>query len=78
MATAKRPRNTTSTKKKTTKPAENVEVAKITTQAVDIQDVIRTRAYQFFEERGYTHGHDFEDWLRAETEVRARFGVSAA
>ena len=30
---------------------------------------MRLRAYRFFEERGYEHGHDLEDWLRAEAEV---------
>lgn len=29
-------------------------------------------AYQLFEERGYQHGFDQEDWLRAETIVRSR------
>lgn len=32
---------------------------------------IRERAYQFFVHRGYKHGHDKEDWLRAEKELRA-------
>lgn len=30
---------------------------------------MRLRAYRFFEERGHEHGHDLEDWLRAEAEV---------
>ncbi len=38
----------------------------------EIQEAIRLRAYQLFMERGAEHGHDFEDWLRAETEVLAR------
>ena len=29
-------------------------------------------AYQYFVERGYEHGHDQEDWSRAEAAVRAR------
>jgi len=28
------------------------------------------RAYRKFEERGYEHGHDVEDWLDAERELR--------
>ena len=31
---------------------------------------IRARAYELFQERGGEHGHDAEDWLRAEQEVR--------
>ena len=33
------------------------------------EEIIRNRAYQFFEERGYEHGHDVDDWLRAEAEI---------
>jgi hypothetical protein len=31
---------------------------------------IAQRAYRRFEERGYEHGHDVEDWLEAEQELR--------
>jgi Protein of unknown function (DUF2934) len=30
---------------------------------------IRVRAYELFEQRGREHGHDLDDWLRAESEV---------
>jgi len=33
------------------------------------EDIIRVRAYQFYEERSYEDGHDLEDWLRAEGEI---------
>jgi hypothetical protein len=36
----------------------------------NMQEHIRARAYEFFEMRGREHGHDMEDWLRAEAEVR--------
>ena len=29
-------------------------------------------AYQFFVERGYEHGHDQEDWMRAEEIIRKK------
>lgn len=32
-------------------------------------------AYQFYIDRGYTHGNDMEDWLRAERIVRARYNI---
>jgi hypothetical protein len=35
----------------------------------DLQEQIKRRAYQLFEERGNIHGHDLEDWLQAEIEV---------
>jgi len=33
------------------------------------EEIIRIRAYELFEQRGYEHGHDIEDWLVAEAEV---------
>ena len=31
---------------------------------------IQKLAYQFFVERGYEHGHDTEDWARAEAIIK--------
>ena len=36
------------------------------------EEIIRIRAYQLFEKRGYEHGHDMEDWLEAEAEIMGR------
>jgi hypothetical protein len=33
------------------------------------EDIAR-RAYQLFEDRGGEHGHDWDDWLQAERELR--------
>lgn len=33
-------------------------------------DVVRGRAYEIFEGRGAQHGHDIDDWLQAERELR--------
>ncbi len=33
------------------------------------EELIRVRAYRLYEERGCEHGHDLEDWLRAEAEI---------
>lgn len=41
----------------------------LTRENRNLEEVIRVRAYQFFEERGRVHGHDADDWLRAEQEV---------
>jgi hypothetical protein len=38
-------------------------------------DMIAMRAYQRFVERGGEHGHDLEDWLAAEEELRARIAA---
>ena len=34
-----------------------------------ISDAIARRAYELFEARGFEHGHDREDWFRAESEL---------
>ena len=33
------------------------------------EDLIRQRAYGYYEERGREDGHDLEDWFRAEAEI---------
>lgn len=35
----------------------------------DVNKKISTRAYDIFERRGRVHGHDLDDWLKAEAEV---------
>lgn len=37
-----------------------------------MEEYIRVRAYQLFEERGRQNGHDVEDWLEAEAEILGR------
>ena len=37
----------------------------------DLEEQIRQRAYQLFEERGMVDGHDLDDWLQAEQEIKA-------
>ena len=32
------------------------------------EDVIRRTAYDYYEARGRVHGHELDDWLRAEAE----------
>jgi hypothetical protein len=34
------------------------------------QDLVRSRAYELYEARGSEDGHDVEDWLQAERELR--------
>lgn len=40
----------------------------------DLESEIRVRAYELYEERGYTDGGSDDDWFRAEREVLARHG----
>jgi len=38
----------------------------------NLEQAIRLRAYQLYEQRGRTPGHEHEDWFRAEQEVTAQ------
>ena len=52
---------------KETKNLENIE------QGIeDITEEIRKLAYQFFVDRNYLHGYDFNDWLKAEKIIKNR------
>ena len=35
----------------------------------NLEEEIRRRAFELYEERGREHGQDIEDWVRAEAEV---------
>ena len=41
-------------------------------QTPDVEGEIRRRAYELFEARGREEGHELQDWLRAEEEIRGR------
>ena len=73
MARAKSPGNgSTGRKQVATMPAPKRLNVKKDTSAADLEEEIRSRAYQLYEERGYTPGHEDEDWLVAEQEILSR------
>jgi len=41
-------------------------------QSSDLEQEIRQRAYELYQERGASDGHEQLDWLRAEEQVLAR------
>ena len=43
-----------------------------------LEQQIRNRAYQLYEERGQEDGHELEDWLRAEAEISRMVAKAAA
>src|ERR1051326_6868948 len=47
-----------------------VTMSNVKTPAVASDSDIARRAYQLYEERGGGHGHDLDDWLQAERELR--------
>jgi len=80
MATPKRARATSSTtRSKKTAASKAQEITTTLPQSLgNVEERIRFRAYELFEQRGRNHGFDVEDWLRAETEVAARAAVQSA
>jgi Protein of unknown function (DUF2934) len=40
---------------------------------INLEEEIRRRAYELSQHRGFAGGHETEDWLQAETEVRQRY-----
>ncbi|MBV8477752.1 MAG: DUF2934 domain-containing protein [Acidobacteria bacterium] len=44
---------------------------------INLEDEIRRRAYELFEQRGGAPGNEQDDWLRAESEVLARYQQTA-
>jgi hypothetical protein len=40
------------------------------TVLIPIKQQIRQRAYELYEQRGRTDGHDLDDWLQAEREIK--------
>jgi Protein of unknown function (DUF2934) len=44
----------------------------------NMQERIRQRAYELYEERGCHDGHDEEDWAQAEEQVRGESGFDKA
>jgi hypothetical protein len=73
MARAKTPGNgSTRRKKVAAMPTVNSPDLKNTFPPTDLEVEIRRRAYELYEQRGYTPGHENEDWLVAEQEVLSR------
>jgi hypothetical protein len=45
---------------------------------INLEDEIRRLAYLLSEQRGFTPGHETEDWLNAEREVLGRYAQQRA
>ena len=59
------------------KPRKAAKAAAVTTaradvSAAEIRQLIEEAAYYKAEERGFAPGHELEDWIAAEAEVRRR------
>jgi hypothetical protein len=52
--------------KTTLKPISSATEKQVSTE---LEEQIRCRAYELYEQRGRADGYELEDWLRAEAEV---------
>jgi hypothetical protein len=43
----------------------------------ELEEQLRQRAYELYEERGREDGHEVDDWLRAELEITGKKKVRA-
>lgn len=56
-----------------------VPVSRAAESTGNLQEQIRLRAYEFYEQRGKADGRDVDDWLQAEADVaRTRIRQRAA
>lgn len=60
-------------KKSTRKPSIVKSDVRATIVPINVDDEIRRLAYLLSESRGFEPGHETEDWLTAEREVRQRY-----
>ena len=71
-----------SRKTETKKPTRKPEIVKTETRAnlvpINVEDEIRRLAYLLAERRGFEPGHEAEDWLAAEREIRQRYRQQSA
>ena len=52
------------------KPSTRAPKSDEPTVLIPIEQQIQQRAYELYEQRGRTDGHDLDDWLQAECEIK--------
>ena len=50
----------------------------VTSEPQELEHQIRLRAQELYEARGREDGHELDDWLRAEEEIREKKVIAAA
>jgi DUF2934 family protein len=68
----------TEQKRSSRKPAIVKSDARANLVPINLEDEIRKVAYLLSERRGFEPGHETEDWLTAEVEVRQRYRQHSA
>jgi Protein of unknown function (DUF2934) len=78
MPRAKTPRNGNAAKNVTPINKRMPKPAKSDSGTVNLDEEIRVRAYEIYQQRGNQPGSEHEDWLLAEREVLARHNQQTA
>jgi hypothetical protein len=55
-----------------------IKVVPVNLLPINLEDEIRRRAYELYQQRGTAPGSEAEDWLTAEREVRQRYRQQSA
>ncbi len=53
------------------------EPTQINPRAESLEDAVARRAYELYRARGCEDGHDVEDWVAAEREIRAALSLTS-
>src|ERR1700739_2368812 len=78
MGRARTPRSTNGKGKPTNTELQLASEAKKNLVPINLDDEIRRRAYELSEQRGFTPGHENEDWFTAEREILSRYNQQTA
>ncbi|HEY1271753.1 MAG TPA: DUF2934 domain-containing protein [Terriglobales bacterium] len=77
MARVRNPRNGSGKNNSSASNLQAVSETKLNLVPINLEDEIRRRAYEIFEQRGSVPGDEREDWFRAEREIRTRYQHTA-
>ena len=76
------PHATAQTQSEARKPGKKPEIVRTEPRAnlvpINVEEEVRRLAYLMSERRGFEPGHEAEDWLTAEREVRQRYRQQSA
>jgi hypothetical protein len=82
VAAAAKPEPTTPAKANGAREGAKLAVVRTDSRAtvmpINMEEEVRRRAYELSERRGFTSGHETEDWLMAESEVMQRYRQHSA
>lgn len=78
MAKVKTARSGNGRNQQTTTEFQLAPEGKRSVVPINLEDQIRRRAYELYEQRGYLPGYEHDDWFTAEREILARYNQRSA